>query len=245
MKRSLLLSFIIISCSITSAQEVEPFHYKAIIRDTSGEIIISSPVSLRFSILPGGLSGNSAYSETHKVLTDPSGMISLAIGSGTEKRGNFQSISWDTETWFLRVELDPDGGSVYHDIGTTQIIAVPVKYLAEETKENQLNSGEDELFITRKYVGSFLDYRYTGPETYAGPNIIWIKTSMDNVYGKFSAYGKNCEFSSGDNLYVKRSYYSPGGIIGYWVYQIENDSSIFYRLTDFQHDKQVLVETLF
>jgi hypothetical protein len=104
---------------------------------------------------------------------------------------------------------------------------------------------EDELIITRKYVGVFMDYRHTGPENYDGPNIIWVKTSMENMYGKISAYGKKCEFAEGDRLYLRRTFYSPGIVSGYWVYTLENDSSVSYRATDLQHDREVFIKTWF
>ena len=104
---------------------------------------------------------------------------------------------------------------------------------------------EDELIITRKYVGVFKEYRHTGPENYDGPNIIWIKTSMEDVYGKISAYGKKCEFSEGDRLYLRRVFYSPGIVSGYWVYNIENDASVSYRATDLQHDREVYIKNWF
>jgi hypothetical protein len=104
---------------------------------------------------------------------------------------------------------------------------------------------EDEILITRKYVGDFIDYRHTGPETYSGYNIIWIKTSMESLYGKFSAYGRKCDFNPGDRLYIKRTYFTPGGVSGYWIYIIENDSSVTYELTEFQHDREVSAATWF
>ena len=104
---------------------------------------------------------------------------------------------------------------------------------------------EDELIITRKYVGVFMEYRHTGPENYDGPNIVWIKTSMEDIYGKISAYGKKCEFSEGERLYLRRVFYSPGIVSGYWVYNIENDSSVSYRATDLQHDREVYIKTWF
>jgi hypothetical protein len=90
-----------------------------------------------------------------------------------------------------------------------------------------------------------VDYRQTGPSDSNGLNLIWIKTTLDKTFGKISAFGKKCEFSVDDKLYIKRTYYSPGVVSGYWVYQIENDSSVYYRLTDFQHDRKVSVETWF
>ena len=104
---------------------------------------------------------------------------------------------------------------------------------------------EDELIITRKYVGDFIEHRQTGPENYDGPNMIWIKTSMEDVYGKISAYGRKCEFAAGDRLYLRRTFYSPGIVSGYWVYTVENDASVSYRATDLQHDRAVFIKTWF
>ena len=104
---------------------------------------------------------------------------------------------------------------------------------------------EDTLLITRKYVGEFVDYRHTGPDTYSGFNVIWIKTSLDTLYGKFSAYGRKCKFAPGNRLYVRRDYFVPGGVSGYWIYRIENDSDLSYELTEFQHDREVSIDTWF
>lgn len=104
---------------------------------------------------------------------------------------------------------------------------------------------EEDLIITRKYVGDFIEYRHTGPENYDGPNIIWIKTSMESEYGKISAFGKKCDFVQGDRLYLRRVFYSPGIVSGYWVYIIENDSSVSYRATDLQHDREVFIKAWF
>jgi hypothetical protein len=104
---------------------------------------------------------------------------------------------------------------------------------------------DGELMITRKYVGEFVDHRQTGPENYDGPNLIWVKTTMEDVYGKISAYGRRCDFVAGDRLYLRRAYYSPGIVSGYWVYYIENDEGISYRATDIQHDRAVYIMTWF
>ncbi len=101
---------------------------------------------------------------------------------------------------------------------------------------------EDELFITRKYIGDFVDYRHTAAPGFGSPHLIWIKTNLDSTYGKISAYSRNCKFVSGDRLYLKRTFSSPG-VFGYWVYQIENDKSVAYRLSEYQYDKKILVQT--
>lgn len=104
---------------------------------------------------------------------------------------------------------------------------------------------EDELLISRRFVGNFIEYRQTGFKDNNSPNIIWIKTSMEDRYGKISAYGKKCDFTPGDRLYLRRRLYSPGMISSYWEYYIENDSTVSYQATEFQHDKKIHAETWF
>lgn len=104
---------------------------------------------------------------------------------------------------------------------------------------------EDEVIITRKYIGDFIEHRQTGPENHDGPNLIWIKTTLEERYGKISAYGRRCDFVEGDRLYLRRKLYTPGIVSGYWIYFIENDSSVSYRATDLQHDREELIKTWF
>lgn len=103
---------------------------------------------------------------------------------------------------------------------------------------------EDELFVTRRYVGEFVDSRHSEPAKAGSPHLIWIKTSQDSVYGKISAYSRKCDFIPGDRLYLRRVYQSPG-MFGYWIYQIENDNEVWYRISEFQHDNKILVQTWF
>jgi len=97
---------------------------------------------------------------------------------------------------------------------------------------------EDQLYITRKYIGDFLEYCHTGPQIVGGKDLIWIKTSVYTTYGKISAYGKTCDFSVGDKIYLK-PVSSTTGDIGNWVYQIENDFSINYRVSEFRFENNV------
>jgi hypothetical protein len=228
-----------------AAQTPESFSYQLIVRNAAGETVVSRNVNFRLSIFMGDISGVLVYSETHSATTDKSGIVTLSVGEGADKTGNLTSIPWQSDKFFLKVELDITAGTNFADMGTTQLLIIPPSAQAKRSKKSSLIIEEEGLVITRKYVGSFIEYRHTGYETNEGPNLIWIKTSMENIYGKICAYGKKCEFSAGDKLYLRRIYYSPGGISGYWTYQIENDSSVYYRVTDFQNDKKVFVESWF
>ncbi len=244
--KGLLIFFIaFVFCTSGAGQKPESFYYQALVRNEKGELVISTPVLFKINILAGSASGVVVYSETQTETTNKEGLVSLKIGTGSDKTVNFLSIDWNADIYFLKIESHPAGSTTYSQMTTTQLLNIAFESQKKSAKRNTEIVIEDEFLMTRKYIGEFMDSRYTGPETSDGPHIVWIKTSLDKTFGKLSAYGKNCEFSVGDKLYVRRIFYSPGDVSGYWFYQIENDSSIFYRLTEFQYDKKVYVETLF
>jgi len=243
----LLFSFIaFVWCLTGISQDSESLGYQTVVHNSEGQVVARQYVSLKFSIFVGNPFDSVVYSEKHREITSELGLVSVMIGKGTDKTGSFESIEWNADKYYLKVEVDASGGINYTDLGTMQIISAPYISPSEAASgKSQSTVKEDKLFISRKYVGKFLDFRQTGPADYNGPNIIWIKTTMESTFGKISAFGKKCAFSVGDNLYLKRSYLSPGGVFGRWDYRIENDSSVYYRLSDFQYDRKVLIEDWF
>ena len=76
--------------------------------------------------------------------------------------------------------------------------------------------------------------------TSSGSKHQWIR-----VLENYRHMARTAILPSGDKLYIRRTFFSPGDVTGYWIYQIENDASVYYRLSEFQYDKKVYVETLF
>ncbi len=109
------------------------------------------------------------------------------------------------------------------------------------TKKTSSNLPEDELLISRKYIGNFIDYYHTGPEIVGGKDLIWIKTTVYNSFGKISVYGRSCSFAVGDKIYLKPVYSTPGNF-GYWEYQVENDSSINYRVSEYRYENNIFLK---
>jgi hypothetical protein len=242
----LLTTLLLLVINLTAiCQSYDQVTYKALVHNPQGQIVAKHQVTLRLSVFKGNPFDTVIYSETHRPVTDELGLASVIIGSGTGKSGDFETIDWGNDKYFMKVEVDAAGGSDFTDLGTTQILTIPYSTSADHSKKTDEAVSEDKLLISRKYVGKFLDFRQTGPNEFNGPNIVWIKTTMEKSFGKISAFGKKCEFTPGDNLYLKRMYYSPGGVFGHWEYRIENDASVYYRVTDYQYDRKVLVETWF
>jgi hypothetical protein len=105
---------------------------------------------------------------------------------------------------------------------------------------------EDELFVTRKFVGNFVECEMTPPSYFGNPHILSITTTLDTLYGKISAYSKKCDFLPGDRLYVRRVYQTTG-VFGSWIYQIENENPerVSYQVSGFQSGKKVLAQSWF
>lgn len=110
-------------------------------------------------------------------------------------------------------------------------------------RKASVSEEEGSLVTTRIFAGVFIDFRYTVTEDFPKLDVLWIKTSLENRYGKICALSKNCEFTPGDRLYLTRKFYSPGMTGGRWEYFIENDSSVIYLLTEYQSDRKVYTET--
>lgn len=101
---------------------------------------------------------------------------------------------------------------------------------------------EDKLYATRIYVGNFLDSQYTKSDPYGNPDLIWITTSQDSLYGKISVYGKECLFTPGERLYLRRIL-SVNRKSEAWVYQIENSATASYLIYEYQIHNKGLVES--
>jgi microcystin-dependent protein len=107
------------------AQSPEAFKYQAIVRDGSGNTITETSVSLKVSILQGSDNGTPVYVETFAPTTNPYGHIAVDIGTGNIVSGDFATIDWSGGPYYLKSEMDPEGGTSYTDLGAEQLMSVP------------------------------------------------------------------------------------------------------------------------
>ena len=99
---------------------------------------------------------------------------------------------------------------------------------------------EDKLYVTRKYIGNFLSYFHTEPDHYGNPHLIWLETTMDTIHGRVSLFSKECAFSEGERLYLRRVQADKGADAS-WVYQVENSDSVSYIINEYRnHDTRSL-----
>jgi len=99
---------------------------------------------------------------------------------------------------------------------------------------------EDKLYVTRKYIGNFLSYLHTEPDHFGNPHLIWLETTMDTIHGRVSLFSKECAFSEGERLYLRRVQ-ADKGADAFWVYQVENSDSVSYIINEYRnHDTRSL-----
>jgi hypothetical protein len=94
--------------------------------------LANQKISLRLSVLLNSESGTVEYSETKEVTTSGQGIFSVVVGDGSilTKTGNFSDINWKNSPKFLKVEMDPSGGTNFALLGTSRLQAVPFAYYA-------------------------------------------------------------------------------------------------------------------
>jgi hypothetical protein len=142
MKRLILLSACLCFLSIGMAQVPNSFNYQAVVRNNSGEIIADQNVAFKISILKNTESGSPIYVETHKTMTNKFGLANLKIGTGSAVSGTFSPNGWGSAKHFVKVELDPKGGSSFSHIGTNEFSAVPYAFHAQTVENDQVDDAD-------------------------------------------------------------------------------------------------------
>ena len=129
----LLLLFICFASNHTIAQTPQGIPYQAVARNSGGATLNNQSIALRFTIHDASSTGTILYQERQTTTTNALGLFSLTIGQGTVLSGTFSTINWGTNTKFLQVEFDQNGGTAYVDMGTQQMMSVPYALFAEKS----------------------------------------------------------------------------------------------------------------
>ena len=124
-KRSTLISLLLMIALVCSAQVPQKFNYQAVVRNAQHALLSNQDVGFKMSILEGSANGSPVYVETHTVTTNGVGVADLVIGNGSATGSVFEEIAWGGTAMFLKVEVDPSGGTSYEHMGTSQLISVP------------------------------------------------------------------------------------------------------------------------
>ena len=170
MKIRLIFFTLFIISGLLHAQAPQKFNYQAVARDGSGNLIANQNVSFRISLLQGSAIGTIVYQETHLKTTNAYGQANLIIGSGTVVTGTFSSISWGSNAYFIKTEMDAAGGNAFALMGTSQLLSVPYALYAKSAENGFSGNYSDLINKPILFDGQFSSL--TGkPTTIAGYGI--------------------------------------------------------------------------
>lgn len=117
------LTLIIVLLISTASFAQQGINYKAILKDTNGDLLANTFMNVQFTI---HLSKPSAivYQEAHNYTTDANGLLILNIGTDESPSvGNFKDIDWSADQHFLQTTIAYSGGTINFD--ATEFMAVP------------------------------------------------------------------------------------------------------------------------
>ena len=124
------------------AQSPEKFTYQSVIKSSSGYHLKNQEVGLKISVLFNSSNGIAVYSEEHTVESNNNGLVTLIIGDGISS-DVFSDIDWGAGEYFLKVEVDPEGGVNYVMEQTSQLLSVPYALYAGNSRSNLNLLGQD------------------------------------------------------------------------------------------------------
>ena len=120
-----ILCLVIASLTQLQAQAPQGFNYQATVRNSSGNLVVSTNVYFKFNVIQGAQAADPIFTETHEILTDDLGQVNLIIGQGTANTGVFSELDWSLGSYYLGIQLSIDGPNDYVAMGTTQLLSVP------------------------------------------------------------------------------------------------------------------------
>ncbi|MCG2420485.1 hypothetical protein K8089_15795 [Aequorivita sp. F47161] len=118
---ALIFTLTLLVNSSIFAQAPEKLSYQAVIRDANDVLISNTQVGMQISVLQGSINGTVVYTETQTPTTNNNGLVSIEIGDGA----GFDTIDWTNDSYFIKTETDPAGGTNYSITGTSQLLSVP------------------------------------------------------------------------------------------------------------------------
>lgn len=217
------------------------FSFQAVVRNAQGELVQNgSNVSVKVSILKDAADDNSVvYAETATAETNANGLMSLQIGNGTAISGSFDKIDWAQGTFFVKTEIDIEGGENYSISSVQQLLSVPFAMYAGNvpTKVSELEN--DAKFVSTDTLKAYaaninilkntiMLANYVNADTLAN----YVSTKTLNSYAKtdqnISSFNNDAKYISEDTLsaYALKSELPDGVDLSTYLHNGSNISKL-------------------
>lgn len=127
MKKILSLLAIMLGALVGYSQAPGILNYQGVARNSVGNVLVNKTINLRLTIRDGSAAGPTVYQESRTVTTNPFGLFNVQVGSpgASSVTGTIPGVNWAVGAKFIQVEIDPNGGTSFINIGTAQLASVP------------------------------------------------------------------------------------------------------------------------
>jgi uncharacterized protein (TIGR02145 family) len=144
MKHFLLAVVILFYSVIALAQVPNKMSFQTVARNNLGKLVSNKTIGVRLSILKTTSTGTAVFVETHSKTSNVNGLLTLEVGTGTVTIGTFATIDWSKGPYFLKTEMDVNGGANYSISGVTEFVSVPYAKMSDAVKTvaNGANVGD-------------------------------------------------------------------------------------------------------
>ncbi len=152
MKKSFFFLLIAVCvATLINAQPPQSFTYQAVVRDAAGDILANQSIKLRITIQNNTPGGPIVYQETHNVITNQFGLVTLNIGKGTIVIGSFTFINWSIGSKFIETEMNDGGG--YISMGITELSSVPYALYSGGSSDSYWDLNSSDVYYNYGNVG--------------------------------------------------------------------------------------------
>ena len=222
-RKTIVVLFMIMISDVLNAQAPQKMSFQAVIRNASNAVVSRSNVGIRISVLQGTSTGTIVYAETQNTTTNFNGLISLQIGTGTIVSGNFSLIDWANGPYFIKTETDPNGGTDYAIVGSSELLSVPYALFALNTNstnsvDDNLGSSTDKIDLATLQLNKEITVTINKSLSFGTiGNIIITNTEANHFEGSFISYNKTT-----GQLVLRTTEVIGNGSFSYWTVAINS-----------------------
>ena len=155
------------------AQAPNSISYQAIIRNENNNIVKNQRITIRVSILHEEISGEKVYGELHNITTLNNGLVTIKIGQGLGRDGDFNQIAWENGPFFIKTEFDLENDGTFQLSNTTELLSVP--YALHSNSSKELVDGEQDPVFSESLAA------HISPEDTAFWNLKTVDTTLDSA----------------------------------------------------------------
>ncbi len=178
-------AFLCILALNSFAQFPHAINFQAIARDANGDVMISTDIMIRLTVIDGSASGTEVYQELRALTTNDYGSFSFQIGRDANfvTIGTFDVIDWNSGAKFLKIDYDPTNQFNWDlTLGTIEFVSVPYALSAETVSFIDASDAQDgDILVYNSTTGMFEPQQIAGTNYTAGTGILISGTTISNT----------------------------------------------------------------